>query len=134
MADVRKVGEDEFEIAGRGMEPAVSAAIASGRAVEQPAGAGASQAAPAGEAAAVRGGIRFRRGSKLPTGRPDIAMVGVVNLDEEPVAEAKSAKTPKAAKSPRKKAAKPAAEVVVEAEAAPPRKKSGGGRARKKAE
>lgn len=134
VADVRKVGEDEFEIAGRGMEPAVSAAIASGRAVEQTAAVGSSQAAPAGEAAAVRGGIRFRRGSKLPTGRPDIAMVGVVNLDEEPVAEAKSAKTAKAAKSPRKKAAKPAAEVVVEAEAAPPRKKSGGGRARKKAE
>ena len=128
VADVRKVGEDDFEIAGRGMEPAVSAAIASGRAVEQTAGAGSSQAAPAGEAAAVRGGIRFRRGSKLPTGRPDIAMVGVVNLDEEPAAEAKPAK---AAKAPRKKAVKPVAEAT---EAVPPRKKSSGGRAKKKAE
>ena len=133
VADVRKVGEDEFEIAGRGMEPAVSAAIASGRAVET-ATTGTSQAAPAGEAAAVRGGIRFRRGSKLPTGRPDIAMVGVVNLDEEPAAESKPAKAAKAAKAPRKKPAKPAAEVVVEAETAAPRKKSSGGRARKKAE
>lgn len=128
VADVRKLGEDEFEIAGRGMEPAVSAAIASGRAVEQGSPAGTAPSAPTGEAAAVRGGIRFRRGSKLPTGRPDIAMVGVVNLDEEPAAELKPVK---AAKAPRKKTTKPATEVD---EAAPPRKKSSGGRTKKKAE
>ena len=128
VADVRKLGDDEFEIAGRGMEPAVSAAIASGRAAEHPSTSGSMPASPTGEAAAVRGGIRFRRGSKLTTGRPDIAMVGVVNLDEEPVVAEKAVK---AAKSPRKKAAKPTAEV---AEAAPPRKKSSGGRAKKKAE
>jgi hypothetical protein len=96
--------------------------------VEQGSPAGTSTSAPAGEAAAVRGGIRFRRGSKLPTGRPDIAMVGVVNLDEEPAAELKPVK---AAKAPRKKTAKAATEVD---EAAPPRKKSGGGRTKKKAE
>ena len=102
--------------------------------MEQSASAGASPTAAAGEATAVRGGIRFRRGSKLPSGRPEIAMVGVVSLDDEPVAEAKPAKSAKAAKAekpaktPRKKAVNSEAEA---AEVAPPRKKSSGGRAKK---
>ena len=86
------------------------------------------------EEVGARRGIRFRRGSKLPTGRPDIAMVGVVNLDEEPASESKPARTTKAAKAPRKKTAKPAAEMAGVAEAAPPRKKGSGGRAKKKSE
>ena len=80
----------------------------------------------AAEASAQRGGIRFRRGSRVGAPPPVIPMIGVVSLDEERPDPTKKAK------SGRKRAAKPAAD----AEAGPPpapRKKSPP-RAKKKVE
>ncbi len=83
IADVRKLGEDEYEVTGRGMEPEATA-------VQEPQGLAIPRALPAGAAPTpavpappVRGGIRFRRGSRVPAARPEIPMVGVVSLEEE---------------------------------------------------
>ncbi len=127
VADVRKIGEDEFEVLTRGAEPTPAGAPArtpQSESTREPVRASAPATTPAD--AAARGGIRFRRGSKPPMGRPEIAMVGVVSLDEEAPAE-----TAKKKPAARKKAAKPAAEVADET-AAP--KKPTRSRAKKKVE
>ncbi len=128
IADVRKIGEDEFEVIGRGIEPAPvqpSVAISSA-----PAPTLDPLPTPNPADAAARGGIRFRRGSRLPVAPPSIAMVGVVKLDDEP------APAEKPAKGRKKPAAKAAAEP--ESESAPkeaaPRKKAPRPRAKKKVE
>jgi uncharacterized protein (TIGR00288 family) len=126
VADVRKVGEDEFEVIGRGVEPAPAAARAGAAVAEEP-GNNGPPATVAPSESASRGGIRFRRGSRLPAAPPAIAMVGVVSLDEEPQPE-------KPAKG-RKKAAKPAeAEAEAVLKEAAPKKKAARPRAKKKAE
>ncbi len=130
IADVRKVGDDEFEVVARGIEPAppqlsLSMPVAGDR---SPAADAPVSAAGAGsDAAAARGGIRFRRGSRAAAAPPAIAMVGVVSLDE-PAAE-----PPPKGRAPRKKAVKPKPEPDVEA---PAKKKSPAPRtrAKKKAE
>ncbi len=127
IADVRKIGDDEYEVVARGGEAPVPGPAASGVAAESPTEA-RTQAAPAD--AAARGGVRFRRGSRLPAAPPAIAMVGVVNLDEEePAAE-------RAARPGRKKAAKVAAEPAGDGPSREPaiKKKSSRGRAKKKDE
>ena len=126
VADVRKVGEDEFEVVGRGVEPApppVRAAAATG----EPAGDGVAAAAPVAPGEGARGGVRFRRGSRLPAAPPAIQMVGVVSLDEEP--------EPVRAPKGRKKGAK-AAEPEGEsgAKEAAPKKKAARPRGKKKVE
>ncbi len=125
VADVRKVGDDEFEVTGRGVEPSAAPRSA---AAEEPAGNGAPAAVAVGDTS--RGGIRFRRGSRLPGAPSAIAMVGVVSLDDEPAAE------PEKPARGRKKAAKPAAPAEPEAPAkeAAPKKKASRPRAKKKAE
>jgi hypothetical protein len=126
VADVRKLGDDEYEVVGRGIEPAPAGPI---RVTPPPAGeevaVETAAAVPTGDATA-RGGIRFRRGSRLPSALPSIPMVGVVKLDEEapPVERsAKGRKRPKAEASaetearepaPRKKASRPRAKKKVE--------------------
>ena len=124
VADVRKVGEDEFEVIGRGIEPAPTAVRSTAPVAEAPESNGAPPVAAPSDAAS-RGGIRFRRGARLPAAPPAIPMVGVVSLDEEP--------QPERPARGRKKAARPS-----EAEAAPkeaaPKKKASKPRARKKAE
>ncbi|HWA55716.1 MAG TPA: NYN domain-containing protein [Gemmatimonadales bacterium] len=126
VADVRKIGEDEFEVVGRGVEPApppVRAAAATG----EPAGDGVAAAAPVAPGEGARGGVRFRRGSRLPAAPPAIQMVGVVSLDEEP--------EPVRAPKGRKKGAK-AAEPEGEsgAKEAAPKKKAARPRGKKKVE
>ena len=96
--------------------------------------AGEEQPAPLSnaEAASVRGGLRFRRGTRLGSASAVIPMIGVVNLDEEPpVAEpAKKGRAPA-----KKKAAKAAPASPDEAEAPPPKKKAAPrARAKKKTE
>jgi uncharacterized protein (TIGR00288 family) len=120
VADVRKLADGEFEIVGRGIEPAAAAAALP---VETAEGEPAPAPASLGSAdAALRGGVRFRRGSRTGAPPPVIPMIGVVSLEEEKPAEPRK-------KAARKKAVKPAAEAAE----APPKKKSGG-RGRKKAE
>ncbi len=126
VADVRKLGPDDYEIIGRGVEaqglPTPTAAEAPARAGEE------SMAAPAADATAPRGGLRFRRGSRLGTAPPVIPMIGIVTMEEEGQAE------PRKGKPGRKKAAKAAAPAATEA-GEPPAKKKAASRAkpRKKA-
>jgi uncharacterized protein (TIGR00288 family) len=127
IADVRKVGDDEFEVVARGVEPAapqlsLAMPVATDRGAE---GDGAGTPISSSDASAARGGIRFRRGSRSAAAPPAIAMVGVVSLDE-PAAE-----VPKKAKPVRKKAAVEAEPVP---EAAAKKKAAPRPRAKKKAE
>jgi uncharacterized protein (TIGR00288 family) len=125
VADVRKLSEEEYEVVGRGIEPAPAAA--GGRGGEEPEAAGAELVATTGQVASVegsagmRGGVRFRRGSRVGAPPPVIPMIGVVSLEEEASAEPKK-------KAPRKKVAKAPAET----EAAP--RKKAAGRGKKKVE
>lgn len=128
VADVRKLGEDDYEVIGRGLETAPVAASSS----EEPAAGDEPAAAAESGGAAARGGLRFRRGSRLGAAPPVIPMIGVVSLEEEaqPAAEAAPAKK---AKAPRKKkAAKGApAEAGAEGETPPAKKKASRPRAKK---
>jgi uncharacterized protein (TIGR00288 family) len=123
IADVRKLSEDEYEVVGRGIEP-TAPAMAPG-AAREPTAAATEAEFPAvqalGTSAASRGGVRFRRGSRVGSHPPVIPMIGVVSLEEEKLEPPKQ-------KAPRKKAAK----TGVATESAP--KKKNTGRARKKAE
>jgi hypothetical protein len=128
VADVRKIAEDEYEVQGRGLEQAPAPVTATAAAPEAAAPQGSAMAAAPAEAA--RGGIRFRRGSRLPAALPAIPMVGVVSLEEETAAPAAPAKPHRAG---RKKAAR-TAEAAATAEPGPARRKGGGRpRSRKKA-
>jgi uncharacterized protein (TIGR00288 family) len=116
VADVRRVGEDEYEVMGRGIESAPVPVLAPARAEAAPA------AADPGSAATPRGGVRSRRGSRLGSGPPAIPMVGIVRLEDETPAPAEEPAKPKRG---RKKAAQTG---EAAADAAPPKK-----RGRKKA-
>jgi len=108
VADVRRVGEDEYEVIGRGIESAPVPVLAGARAEPAPPSPDASGPA------APRGGVRFRRGSRLGSGPPAIPMVGVVRLEEEAAAPAEESPKPRGR---RKKAAKAEAEPGAEAPA-----------------
>lgn len=105
VADVRKLGDDEYEISTRPgfrvdrppMPPVspVEAAIAS---EPQP----VSQGEPA-PGNGKRPGLRFRRGSRGVITRQEIPMVGVVSVDEPPAPAEKPEKP-----EPRRRVAKPA--------------------------
>ena len=155
VADVRKVGDDAYEItlSRRGGAAAPAAAA-------RPAAQNGSAAAPAveGTAAVARPGVRFRRGSRAPSRPGELSLVGVVSMeapsgDEATAAAAAEPATPdapadarpvrksakggtrkKAAKSPA--AAKPESGGAAgpEAKAAKPARKPGRPRAKKPAE
>jgi len=112
VADVRRVGEDEYEVMGRGIESAPVPVLAPARAEAAPA------AAEAGGGAAPRGGVRSRRGSRLGSGPPAIPMVGIVRLEDETPAPPEEPARPKRG---RKKAART---DEAAADAAPPKKRS----------
>ena len=153
VADVRKVGDEDYEVSlhrGRGA-PAPSqrapAAPAADRTAE-PAGANGAAPAPAPEAApaAMRSGLRFRRGSRAPMRTGEIPLIGVVNMEPTeaavPEAEVAAAETPadkapakRARKtSPRAKAAKgPKVAAAMETVPAAPDPKPEGKPARKRA-
>jgi len=129
IADVRKVGDDEFEVVARGVEPAApQLSLAMPASSERVGDGDASGGAlvSSSDASAARGGIRFRRGSRAAAAPPAIAMVGVVSLDEPAASE------PKKAKPARKKAG--AAEAEPAAEISPKKKAASRPRAKKKAE
>ena len=133
-ADVRKLGEGEFEIVARRTEATRAAAARPAPRAAEPSEPGAPEpAAETPQATAMRGGMRFRRGSRVGAAIPSIPMVGVVTLpDETPPAATpeKPARRRKqvAKEQPKEKAKEPGTESTAK----PPRKK-GGGRTRKKA-
>ncbi len=137
MADVRKVGDDEYEIsphrtggapAAGGAAPAAPATSASpvSESVSTPAKAAAVEAAGATRGNGQRLGVRFRRGSRSPLRAAEVPLVGVVQVDapaapDSPEAHPAAtsteapAKTARSRRGPRKRSAAPAG-----AEAPPP--------------
>jgi hypothetical protein len=158
IADVRKVGEDDYEISLHRTAALIApSAPAAARAEPAPAPAEtepAGQGEPAGAAGGGgrdnggRFGVRFRRGSRGSSRPGEIPLIGVVQMEvpsEEPsvaesgvaaAAEEAPAKKPaRTRRAPRKKAAAAAASAAAPdgAEAAPPAKRPRA-RAKKKAE
>jgi uncharacterized protein (TIGR00288 family) len=163
VADVRKVGDDEYEVSAHrgGSVPSIAAPAASPAAppAAEPVGVAAEPAAePGGRENGQRLGLRFRRGSRGPARLGDVPLVGVVQIDapateraaerasepapvqvpeaQAPVAETKPARKPTRARSPRKKAAaSPAAAALSEpAEPSTTAPRRPRSRAKKKAE
>jgi hypothetical protein len=164
IADVRKVGEDEYEVSPHRTSgvPAIAApaapagALAAGHTDEVPvAGAPADVSVEPGRSDnGQRLGIRFRRGSRAPLRGGEIPLIGVVQMDapaepvgavatlEEPAVEAEPARRkPARPRAPRKKAAAAAATAPAatpkggdDEEPAAPRAKRTRARAKKKAE
>jgi uncharacterized protein (TIGR00288 family) len=130
IADVRKVGEDDYEISGRRggamlppPPPPASPAAPVEAEPEAPLGAApevepvAAEPAGAGRDNGVRFGVRFRRGSRGTLRTAEIPLVGMVLVDEpaqsapvapagdpEAVAEEGAAKPARPRRAPRKKA------------------------------
>jgi len=129
VADVRKIADDEYEVLSRPSEGQLLITA------ERPVPEGAQeQAQPAGGPSngSARGGVRFRRGSRLPAASREIPMVGVVSLDETPPTQEPAAPAAKPARPRRTKSkATPAAEGEA---ASPPRKKASRPRTRKASE
>jgi uncharacterized protein (TIGR00288 family) len=89
VADVRKVGEDDYEVSVHPTDimvprqrPAAPPAETKTAAPAATTGNGAASAAPA-VLAAPPAAVRFRRGSRLGTHKPEIPMVGVVTVDDD---------------------------------------------------
>ena len=153
IADVRKVGDDEYEIT-----PHRTSAAAQAPVTRETAAVPAAPEAPApGEAASEtatrdngqRFGVRFRRGSRAPLRPGEIPLIGVVQIEApetaavvvaEPEEEAPVPKKPSRRRTPRKKAAAgavaaAAAPAAGEAGESPaPRPRRPRPRAKKKAE
>lgn len=128
VADVKKLGEDNYEISPnptqvkriKAQAREAAAAAPKPEPGKETEAAAVVTVAPSGPAA-----LRFRRGSRSPTRSSELSLVGVVQIDEEPApkaaakpaAEAKPvAKAAKAAKQPR---ARKAAKSTKKAKAAP---------------
>jgi hypothetical protein len=144
IADVRKVGEDEYEITARrgsalpplpaqpAATPALPPAQAEPVAAAVPTGEMEPVAAEPGEAGAgagagrdngVRFGVRFRRGSRGGLRTAEYPLVGVVQMDEPPAAAVPAGAEVESAE-PEAAVAKPARTRR------PPRKKAGTARAK----
>jgi len=164
IADVRKVGEDEYEVSPHRTSgvPAIAApvapagAMAAGNTDELPVVGAAADAAvePSRSDNGQRLGLRFRRGSRAPLRGGEIPLIGVVQMDaptepeaavamlEAPAVESEPARRKPArprARAPRKKAAAtaataPAPEGGDDPAPAAPRAKRTRARAKKKAE
>jgi uncharacterized protein (TIGR00288 family) len=164
IADVRKVGEEDYEVSSHRTSgvPAIAApapsaaAIAAANTEELPVAGVAAEAGaePAGRSDnGQRQGIRFRRGSRAPLRGGEVPLIGVVQMDapaepvgavamlEEPAVESEpTRRKPARPRAPRKKAAAVAAAAPAppkggdDAEPAAPRAKRTRARAKKKAE
>jgi uncharacterized protein (TIGR00288 family) len=148
IADVRKVGEDDYEISGRrvgGSVPSLAAAPAAPPAPPadaEPASAEPGNAEPVGETPAAaaakengqRFGVRFRRGSRGGLRTAEFPLIGVVRIDEPAEAqpagadaeivpgatEEAAAKPARPRRAPRKKAATTAAKAAKSARSEAP--------------
>jgi len=154
VADVRKVGDDEYEVSphrmGGGPPPAAPAREAAAPATSAPEPATVEAGEPASRENGQRFGVRFRRGSRAPLRTSEIPLIGVVQIEApeaagatavaeaEEEAAAPAPKKPRRARAPRKKAAAaPAAHEAPpaeSAEAAPARPRRPRARAKKKTE
>jgi uncharacterized protein (TIGR00288 family) len=164
IADVRKVGEDEYEVSSHRTSgipaiagpSAVASAAPSTEELPVPGAAADAGVEPAGRSDnGQRLGVRFRRGSRAPLRAGEIPLIGVVQMDapaepigavatlEGPAGESEPARRkPARPRAPRKKAATTAAATAPAPAAkgedgekpAAPRAKRTRARAKKKAE
>jgi hypothetical protein len=136
VADVRKVGDDDYEIAAQrgSSRPAMPVSLPPG---EEPSAAPTADAVPAEKTRATgrengqRLGLRFRRGSRAPMRPGEIPLIGVVKIEpaappvaEEPVEPpAETSEVPKRARPRRPPQKRVATEAATsespEAAAAP---------------
>jgi len=129
VADVRKIGEDEFEVslhptedpraragAGFAMRPAATTAPSNGSEPD-------TATVPAETAPVLRYGVRSRPGTRPATRPSGLQLVGAVSLDDEvPPPVAAEAAPAKKGRAPAKKADKPAkGEKSVKATKAAPK-------------
>jgi uncharacterized protein (TIGR00288 family) len=153
VADVRKVGDDDYEISAQ-RQAARAALPPAPPAEESPAAAPvgeslADTAASAGRENGQRLGLRFRRGSRGPARGGEIPLIGVVQIEpnpepaeaavSEPTAEialpAEEQRRPRPRRPPRKRVADPASATSSEEPAADaPQPKRPRTRGRKKPE
>jgi uncharacterized protein (TIGR00288 family) len=155
VADVRKVGDDDYEIssqrqAARLPLPPASPGEESAAPAPQPVGeAVAEPASSAGRENGQRLGLRFRRGSRGPTRAGEIPLIGMVQIEPSPepaeaavpepeaemAAPVPEPRRPRPRRPPRKRAAEPTAAALPE-EPAPdaPQPKRPRARTRKKPE
>jgi uncharacterized protein (TIGR00288 family) len=152
IADVRKVGDDEYEVSPHRTGAVPPIAAPSAPPVDELVGAGVNAGAaaaepasePAGRDNGQRLGLRFRRGSRGPARTAGVPLVGLVQIDAPAPALPEPAETPEPkparksarARAPRKKkaaapAGNPAGESAEPAAQAAKRPRS---RAKKKAE
>ena len=124
IADVRKVGDDEYEVSPHrtGTVPAIAAPSAPQ--LEELVGPGAAAAEPSAEQPGrengQRLGLRFRRGSRGPTRTGEVPLVGVVQIDAPAPAEAEPAEpVPSPAAKPARKTTRARTPRKKQAAAAP---------------
>ncbi len=134
VADVRKVGDDEYEVSAHraGSVPSIAAPASSAAAppAAEPVGVAAEPAAESGgRENGQRLGLRFRRGSRGPARLGDVPLVGVVQIDA-PAPTPAPAPTAEPAAGP---AAEPAESQASVAETKPARKSARARAPRKKA-
>ncbi|HEV8149746.1 MAG TPA: NYN domain-containing protein [Gemmatimonadales bacterium] len=107
IADVRKVGEDKYEVTPHRSHAASAPPIPALPATSVPADNGSGpEAGRPGATPARAAALRFRRGSRSMLRPPELPLVGVVHVDEPPPAEkpvAKEAKPKRRAAAPRKR-------------------------------
>ena len=160
IADVRKVGEDDYEISAHRTSALVAPSAPAAPRSEVSAAPAEAEAAPASSAEAAeaaggpgrenggRFGVRFRRGSRGSSRPGEIPLIGVVQMEAPPemqpetaapvaaeTEEAPAKKPARTRRAPRKKAAAAAASAAAPdaAEVAAPAKRPRA-RAKKKAE
>ncbi len=131
VADVRNVGEEAYEILPHKADLSLTMAPPPGmapRLTAQPGSTESKTPTPAPTEPAPRGpALRFRRGSRSPTLHPDVALVGMVKVERDPVPEVTSVAPPEKveapSRSPRRRGGRGApktASVAVDADSAAP--------------
>ncbi len=119
IADVRKVGDDDYEISGRrvgGIAPSMPAAPAASPTDAEPSAAEPREPEAVGEAPAAaaakengqRFGVRFRRGSRGGMRTAEFPLIGVVQIDEPAEAQPAGADVEIVPKATEESGAKPA--------------------------
>ncbi len=143
VADVRKVGDNDYEVEGRqgATHPPAVARLAlppspTPSSDQVRAGAGAAAASPSVPVGdGPRLGLGFRRGSRMPSTRAEIPLVGVISMtdSEEAPPDAKGTGRRRGGRGPRKEKGEAAESTTAEGGASP-RKRPRGRAPKKKAE
>ncbi len=123
IADVRKLGDDSFEVSPHKTDLSFARAVAARPDAPVPDGNGSAPVAAPADETAARGpaALRFRRGSRAPVRPLELPLVGVVRVDDDVPPDAAEPESAKPARAPRTRAAKtaPSPDAAKETGAAP---------------